>query len=126
MSSEDLAIMLDNGHPLKPDWELVKYSQGSVRHRFYPPDLSLNAEMSPVELAEAFIQGQAAKIVSATEAKGKSDNAKYQAAQDARIAGATEALMKIADIPEVQALIDSPSDENALALVAAIDGKDCR
>ena len=34
LSAEHAAAMLDNGHPLKPDFELVAYSQGTVRHRF--------------------------------------------------------------------------------------------
>ena len=37
-----LATMLDAGHPINPEFELVAYSQGQVRHRFYPPDISGN------------------------------------------------------------------------------------
>jgi len=64
LSGEVLAKMLDAGHPSEPDFELVRYSQGTVRHRFYPPDYSKNAEMSPAELARLFVVGQAAKLVS--------------------------------------------------------------
>ena len=95
-----------------------------MHHRFYPPDVTANQEMSPAELSEAFVQGQAAKIVSATAAMSKSDNAKYQEAQTKRVALATEALMKLTDVPEAKALVDAPNEENARALVAAIAGKD--
>ena len=55
LSGEVLAKMLDAGHPSEPEFELVRYSQGTVRHRFYPPDYSKNAEMSPAELEEGAI-----------------------------------------------------------------------
>ena len=41
-----LAKMLDAGHPSEPEFELVRYSQGSVRHRYYPPDFEKNSEMT--------------------------------------------------------------------------------
>ena len=37
LKADDLAKMLGAGHPINTDFELVKYSQGSVRHRHYPP-----------------------------------------------------------------------------------------
>ena len=40
----DIAKMLDSGHPLNAGFELVKYSQGSVRHRFYPPKVTGESE----------------------------------------------------------------------------------
>ena len=46
-----MAKMIDAGHPPGSTFELVQYSQGSVRHRFYPPDVTKNAEMSPAELS---------------------------------------------------------------------------
>ena len=124
LDADSLANMLGADHPLNPDFEFVRYSQGSVRHRFYPPDITSNAEMSKAELAEAFIQGQAAKLVSATAAMGKSSDAKYQAAQDKRAADASAALGALTSVPEAAALIANPSEESALALVAAIAGKD--
>ena len=57
-----IAKMLDAGHPIKTSFELVKYSQGSVRHRFYPPDTSVNAEMTPKELAALYVEGQVAQL----------------------------------------------------------------
>ncbi|MBM3518337.1 MAG: hypothetical protein FJX56_10830 [Alphaproteobacteria bacterium] len=118
-----LAKMMDAGHPIKPEYELVQYSQGTVRHRFYPPDVTKNAEMTPAELANLFVAGQAAKLVSAAAVVGKSDNAKYKAAQEQRLADAKAALGKLA-APEAKALIDAPTVENARKLVDAIAGKD--
>ena len=124
IEGDALAKMLDAGHPLKAEFELVRYSQGSVRHRFYPPDVMVNAELNAADLAEAFIQGQAAKLVSATGALGKSDNAKYNAVQEQRIADSTAALTALASVPEAAALIADPSDASARALIDAIAGKD--
>jgi len=124
VDGDTLAKMLGAGHPLKPEYEFVQYSQGSVRHRFYPPDVTTNKELSQAELAEAFIQGAAAKLVTATAAKAKSSDAAYQAAQQARIDMATQALQAIQDVPQAAALLADPSDANARALVDAIKGQD--
>ena len=124
IEGDTLAKMLDAGHPLKAEFELVRYSQGSVRHSFYPPDVTVNAQLSAAELAEAFIQGQAAKLVSATGALGKTDNAKYNTVQEQRIADATTALTALASVPEAGALVADPSEANARALIDAIAGKD--
>ena len=124
IDGDTLAKMLDAGHPLKAEFELVRYSQGTVRHSFYPPDVTVNAQLSAAALAEAFIQGQAAKLVSASGAIGKSDNAKYKAAQEQRIADASAALSALAGVPEAQALVADPSETNARALIDAIAGTD--
>jgi hypothetical protein len=119
-----LAKMLGAGHPLNPEFEFVQYSQGSVRHRFYPPDTTVNAETTPVELARLFVTGQAAKLVSAAQAQAKSDNPDYQAAQKKRADDAVQVLSAVKSVPEAQALVASPTDENARALVDAIADKD--
>ena len=121
LKADDLAKMLGAGHPINPDFELVKYSQGSVRHRYYPPDIKTNAEMAPKDLAQIFVIGQAAALVSATGAMSKSDEAKYKEAQNKRAENA-KAVLK--NIPEAADLLASPSRENALKLSKAIDGKD--
>ena len=121
LKTEHLAKMLGAGHPINPDFELVKYSQGSVRHRYYPPDIKTNAEMAPQDLAQIFVIGQAAALVSATGAMSKSDEAKYKEAQNKRAENA-KAVLK--NIPEAADLLASPSRENALKLSKAIDGKD--
>jgi hypothetical protein len=121
LKADDLAKMLGAGHPINPEFELVKYSQGSVRHRHYPPDMKTNAEMNPKEQAEFFVIGQAAALVSATSVMSKSSEAKYIEAQKKRAANAKTALSGVAEAAE---LLASPSRANALKLAAAIAGKD--
>jgi hypothetical protein len=118
-----LAKMLEAGHPLDPDYELVRYSQGTVRHRFYPPDTDKNKEQTPAELARMFVTGQAAKLVSAAAA-AKSDNAAYKAAQVKRAKDAAAALAAVKSVPEAAALVAAPTADNARKLTAAIAGKD--
>ena len=121
LKADDLAKMLGAGHPINPEFELVKYSQGSVRHRHYPPNMKTNAEMTPKEQAEFFVIGQAAALVSATSVMSKSSEAKYIEAQKTRAENAKAAL---AGVPEAADLLASPSRANALKLAAAIAGKD--
>ncbi|MEK9629936.1 MAG: cytochrome c family protein [Nitrospinota bacterium] len=121
LKADDLAKMLGAGHPINPDFELVKYSQGSVRHRHYPPNMKTNAEMTPKEQAEFFVIGQAAALVSATSVMSKSKEAKYIEAQKKRAENARAALSGVAEAAE---LLASPTRENALKLAAAIAGKD--
>lgn len=116
--------MLEAGHPINPDYELVKYSQGTVRHRFYPPKVDVNAEMTPAELARMFVTGRAAMLVAATAAQSKSDNAAYKDAIQKQIKSATDALNAVKSVPEAAALVSAPTDENARKLVAAIANKD--
>jgi mono/diheme cytochrome c family protein len=119
------AAMLDAGHPLKPEFELVKYSQGTVRHRFYPPDVTANKEMTPAEKSQMYVVGQAAALVSATKALSKTDHAKYKAAQEQRIAAAKAALEAVkGQVPEAGALLADPSVANGRALAQAVKGKD--
>ncbi len=125
LSEDTISKMLDAGHPISPDYELVRYSQGSVRHRFYPPDRTKNAEMTPPEMARLFITGHAASLVSATRAFSLSNHPKYVAAQEARIGAARAALESIqSSVPEAGTLLQDPSEASARALVAAINGKD--
>ncbi len=121
VGADKLAIMLDLGHPTVADWELVRYSQGSVRHRFYPPDMTVNAEMSAAEAAELYVIGQAAKLVSAVDAAGRGGSDKFKEFQDARAAAAREALGKVG---AAAALLANPTADEARALVVAIQGQD--
>jgi hypothetical protein len=124
LSGDVLAKMLDAGHPSEPEFELVRYSQGTVRHRFYPPEYSKNAEMTPPELARLFVVGQAAKLVSATVAAGKSSHPKYSALQKKRMQDARSALQTVADVPEVSALLQQPTSDNARKLADALKSRD--
>lgn len=122
--ADALAKMLDAGHPAIADWEMVQWSQGAIRHRFYPPKMTENAEMTPPELARMFVTGQAAKLVSAAAVLGKVDNPKYKEFQEKRMAMAKDALSKVTSVPAAKALIDKPTSENARKLVDAIADKD--
>ncbi len=125
LDGEKMAAMLDAGHPINPNFELVAYSQGSVRHRFYPPDVTRNQEMTPAELARTFLTGHAVSLVRSTAALSKTDHAKYQEAMNARIASARAALEAVKGaVAEAAALLGDPTDENARAFVAAIRDKD--
>jgi septal ring-binding cell division protein DamX len=121
LKADDLAKMLGAGHPINPDFELVKYSQGSVRHRHYPPNMKVNAEMTSKEQAEFFVIGQAAALVSATGVMSKSSELKYVEAQKKRVENAKAALSGVSEAAE---LLASPSRENALQFAAAIADKD--
>ena len=120
----DIAILgkiLEAGHPMDDDFELVRYSQGSVRHRY---NVANNAEMTPQELARLFVTGQAAKLVSASTTLSKSSNATYKAAQQKQINSAAALLSQVKSIPEAAALITKPTEENARKLLTAIANKD--
>jgi hypothetical protein len=121
LKADDLAKMLGAGHPINPDFELVKYSQGSVRHRHYPPNMKVNAEMTAKQQAEFYAIGQAAALVSATGVMSKSSEPKYVDAQKKRVEVAKAAL---SGVPEAAELLASPSRENALKFATAISGKD--
>jgi len=118
-----IAKMIEAGHPINPDYELVRYSQGTVRHRFYQ-NQDKNEEMTQAELARWLISGAAVKLVSAKANEKKSDNAKYQDAQKKHIASATAVLSAVKSVPEAAALIAAPTEANAQKLIAAVASKD--
>ncbi|WP_416899041.1 MAG: multiheme c-type cytochrome [Minwuia sp.] len=122
LDAETAGKMLDAGHPLNPDFELVKYSQGQVRHRFYESQ-SENPEMTPAELSRFFVTGQAASLVQAANALKKTDHPKYVAAQNAR-ADKAKAALEATGLAEAKALIADPTEEKARALVAKIYTED--
>lgn len=125
LDGKTLSAMVDAGHPIHAKFELVGYSQGSVRHRFYPPNVNDNQAMSGPELARLYATGQAAALVATTEALKKTDNAKYVGVQKERLAEAKKALQAAkGSVPEAGALLDNPTDAAARAFVAAIKDKD--
>lgn len=121
LSGDHASAMLDNGHPLNPGFEVVEYSQGSVRHRFYPPNVTENRVMTKPEMARFYVLGQAAALVSATQAIKKTSHAKYVEGQNKRIAKAKAVLSKI---PEAAGVLATPTAEAGRALSDAIAGKD--
>jgi len=90
-----------------------------LRHRFYPPDITQNQEMSETERARWFVTGQAVKLASASQALSKSDNPQYQDAQKKRVAEAEAVLSKLS-LPEAKALLAAPTEEAARKLIQAI------
>ena len=111
-------------HPANNDFEFIKYSQGSVRHRFYPPNDSVNAEPSAPELSRLFVIGQAAKLVSASAAAKRAPEGAYKAFQTQRVEDAREVLARITDVDAIKALMDAPTEENGRNLADAIKDKD--
>jgi hypothetical protein len=125
VNPDTFAKMIEAGHLPGTDFELVKYSQGQVRHRFYPPDVTKNKESTPPELARMFITGHAAALVQAADAKGKVNNAKYNDTMKKVEDDARKALDAIkGQVPETNALLSAPTEENAKKVVEAIKGKD--
>lgn len=121
----DIAKMLDAGHPLNAGFELVKYSQGSVAHRFYPPKVTVNQKMTKAQQSAMFVAGQAASLVAATKAIKKSKHAKFVAAQKKRIALAKKVLAAVkGKVPAAGKVLSSPTTANGRALSKAVAGKD--
>jgi hypothetical protein len=117
--------MLDNGHPLNLNFELVEYSQGSVRHRFYPPTVTVNKELNAAELSRLYVVGHAAALVSASAAVKKSSHEKYKVAQNKRIAKAMAALEAVkGQVAAVGNLLSDPTAANGRAVADAIVGMD--
>lgn len=120
-----MAKMLNAGHPIEADFEVVKYSQGKIRHRFVPPNVNTNSKLDNAGTAQLYLGGQAAALVAASAVKGKVNDAKFNAAQDKRIQTARKALTAVkGTVPAAAKLLASPSEANALAFEAAIQGKD--
>ncbi|MBM3540328.1 MAG: hypothetical protein FJX55_21210 [Alphaproteobacteria bacterium] len=125
IAPETIAKMIDAGHPPGSAFELVRYSQGSVRHRFYPPNVNDNAEMSPAEIARLFVTGHAAALVQVTAASGKSANPKYGETLKKIDTDARAALDAVkGQVPEAAALLAQPTEANARKFVDAVAGKD--
>ena len=117
--------LIDAGHPINGSYELVKYSQGQVRHRFYPPDVTKNQKMNKAELSRMFLTGHAAGLVYATKVLKSADNAKYKAAMEQRVADAKKAIGAAqGSVPAADALLSSPTESNARKFVAGLQGKD--
>jgi hypothetical protein len=121
LDPEIATLMLDAGHPANADFEFVAYSQGEVRHRFYPPEPTVNQEMTAAEKAEWYLVGQAASLVAATEGLERIDHPKYVESMNTRIARATEALSRV---PEGASVLAAPTAANAQSFALAIAGQD--
>ena len=125
LPADTVAKMIQAGHPPGSSFELVRYSQGSVRHRFYPPDTTRNAQMTPAELSRLFLTGQAAALVQTSGPQGRSPNAKLQKSLDDTRSAARAAIDAVkAQVPEAAALLARPTPETARAFVAALASRD--
>lgn len=113
--------MISAGHPIKADFELVQYSQGAVRHRFYEPDTTVNAKMTKPELAHLFVEGQLAQYLAAHKSLKKSPNAEYQAVMQTRVNNAKAAL---APVPGADAFLGNPSAGAARTLLGTLKNVD--
>lgn len=121
LEGNKIDALLNAGHPINGDYEVVRYLQGSVRHRFYPPDVNRNAVMTPAELAEFYTVGQLVSLVDASGARSKSSHPAYQAALAKRIDRAKKALAVVA---ETKGTIANPVESEARRAATAIMGRD--
>ena len=81
--------------------------------------------MDAAEKARVFVIGQAAVLVSASDAIGRIKHPKYAESQNKQIATATDVLKAIeGSVAEVAKLLAAPTAANARALAAAIAGND--
>ncbi len=114
ISGEAFATMLGAGHPINQSFEIVLFSQGKMSHWLQ--------KRSAAQLARLFVAGQAAKLVSATDASASAGaDQQYKAAQMKRAEDAKAALKSV---PQASALIASPSDANAREMMDAIGAGD--
>lgn len=121
LKGDQITALLDAGHPINGDYEVVRYSQGSVRHRFYPPDITVNAQMSRPELASFYAIGQLVSLVDAAGARGKSDHPAYQKALATRIERAEKALSKLT---ATKGLLANPTEKQARKAASDLEGQD--
>ena len=124
ISGASLAAMFANGHPLNSEFELVKYSQGSVRHRFYPPDLENNAEMNQAELSRLFLIGKAAQVVAAERAVSIAPDGEYKVAQQAIASAARKSLSSVAEQPAIATFLANPGVATGRSLAKALKDVD--
>jgi hypothetical protein len=125
IKKKTLDAMLKAGHPVEANFEIVKYSQGKLRHRFVPPNVNKNSKLNAADTARLFLGGQAAALVAAASVQGKVSHKEFNAAQNKRLKSAKKVLNAIkGSIPEAGKLLKKPSNKNALAFEAAIQGKD--
>lgn len=124
LTGEQLASLYANDHPLNKDFELVRYSQGSVRHRFYPPNMDENAQMTPAQLSRLYVIGKAAQVLAARAAIAKASDGDFKTAQQGLEKAARSALKVVASEPVVAAFLKNPGQASARRLADGIAEKD--
>lgn len=121
LKGAEIDALLNAGHPINGDYEIVRYSQGSVRHRFYPPNIKTNAKMTDAELANFYAVGQLVSFVDASGAMKKSSHPKYREALQKRIDRGKSVIGKL---PGAGGLLGSPSEASARKVVSTIGSSD--
>ncbi len=121
LKGSEIDALLDAGHPINGDYEIVRYSQGSVRHRFYPPNVKNNAKMTKAELANFYAVGQLVSFVDASAAIKKSSHPRYRSALQKRL---DHAKSVIGALPGAGGVLGSPSEANARKIVRKIGSAD--
>jgi hypothetical protein len=113
----DESLVNVGGHPAgSPDFELVAWSQGLVRHNFLRTGGAANAALSPAELRKLYVVGMLADLeyslraVAAATTKGVFGVASAQRAAQAK-----------QRLHEIQRLVDDPLLEPALAAVSNVE-----
>lgn len=124
IEGESLAAMFANGHPLNQQFELVEYSQGSVRHRFYPPNLESNAELDAPGLSRLFLIGKAAQLVAAEQAIAIAPEGDYKKTQLAIAKAARASLMLANSNSAVATFLSNPDHNSGRALAESIKNVD--
>lgn len=120
LSTDTLGALLAAGHPTEPDFEYVRFSQGSMRHRFYPPDIDINQDMPDELLARVFVVGLAAQMVHSQAVLAKLSEGAFATEQHQKIERARQSLEKASHVAEIRAFLDQPTEGNARAMLEAI------
>lgn len=119
------AALVAAKHPMADDFEYLRYSLGTMSHRFYgqhePPK---NLPLSKLERARWYVIGQAAKLVAAKKAMRGVTDAPYRKVQQARADAALAVLSLLPDFPEVDALRAEPTEENGRRFADAVETMD--
>lgn len=135
LKSETLKIMLDNGHPISKNFEVVAYSQGTQRHKFsLEGDNPVLVELDAAGVARLFIGGQLANYKAATGLSGLMANVTgnpqdIQGINANRIASAKSNLEAIgkcspAVTSSITAFLSSPTDEAGRNVSSSIQDLD--
>ena len=104
--------IVNAGHPIGSDFELVAWSQGEVRHNIHYTDE--NNEASPARKRILFVAGAVAELESALRALAEGGKGDYADNLISRAKAASKKLndiAKVADAPEVKAMADAAGVE---------------
>lgn len=131
---DDPELVNVGGHPAGEGFELVAWSQGSVRHNFFRDGEDHNIVSSPERLRVLYIAGQAYRLDAALRALAVdgADGA-YRDAMTAMVSSSLEALALVDDVVDLGGLgarareireagVESLDADGLRALAIALDG----